>query len=164
MSAESAPPPRRRHYGWWIASAVFAVLAGLGAYITIEYGEAIQMVYGWFRGNPTLPGCTAAGQREATAGRLWYRVVELSCRNNGSAHIMYAKPANGFMMPVFFSANGPGVASVRETQDGGLEIVLTAPLADGRSAVPLEIDKNGFVTKIYTFYEGRPADAPQPKS
>jgi hypothetical protein len=113
-------------------------------------------MYGFVSGNPSAPGCDTTIEREATAGPLWYRVVDLSCPGE-SMHIVYVKRGTGpgfIVFPAFMSAGSPIPVSVNQTGEGAFEIALEKPLADGKSTVPLEFDRNGIV-KIQFFDHGR---------
>ncbi len=162
MSPTSTPTPRRRRYGWWIAGAVSAILAGSVIFVAVRYKDSIQwgyrFAYGWVTGNPVIPGCTATDVHEATAGRLWYRMINMRCINNGSVNVVYTKRQGGPASLAFVSINGPAADLVRETPDNGFEIVLTKPLADGSTAVPFRYNIFGYVSEIKTFKQGRPLE------
>jgi hypothetical protein len=159
MTSESTPK-RRHHYGWWIAGGgCAAALFGLILYIWANFGETIQHVYGIASGNPSFPGCERTATREADAGSLWYRVIEMRCPHNGSVSFLYVKQQQeSFPLPqmAFFSMNGPAAVSVRETDNRGFEMVLAAPLADKRTTLPITFNTLGMVAEVYRFREGRP--------
>jgi hypothetical protein len=117
MISESTPK-RRRHYRWWIAGGVCAAFFGLIFYIWVNFGETILHVYDIATGNPFFPGCERTAMREAEAGSLWYRMIEMRCPNNGSISLLYVKrQQDSFPVPqiAYFSMNGPAAVSVRET-------------------------------------------------
>jgi hypothetical protein len=145
MSSGSSPRPPGHRHRWWITGGIFAALVGLFALlcaVIVRLSGPAKMGYDYISGNPSLPNCHTTIAREATAGPLWYRVLDVSCPTE-SMHFVYAKRGTGpgFMMfPVFISAGSPVPVSVRQAALDGLEVLLAEPLADGRNAVPLELE------------------------
>ncbi len=162
MSPTSTPTPRRHRYGWWIAGAVSAILAGSVIFVAVRYNDSIQwgyrFAYGWATGNPVISGCTATDVHEATAGQLWYRIINMRCINNGSVNVVYANRQGRWALPTFMSINGPAADLVRETPNNGFEIVLTKPLADGSTTVPIRYNIFGDIDEVKTFNQGRPLE------
>lgn len=100
------------------------------------------MAYGYVSGNPSLPNCRTTVAHEATVGPLWYRVLDVNCPAN-SMHFVYAKRGTGpgfIIFPAFISAGSPVPVLVRPAAPDGFEVLLSEPLADGRAAVPLELE------------------------
>lgn len=162
MSFGSLPPPKpRARLEWWIAGGAFAVLLALVALLFglfVRFSEPINKVYGFMSGNPSLPNCRTTIAREATVEWLWYRIVDLNCPGV-SQHFVYAKRGTGpglIVLPAFMSIDSPVPVSVRQADTDGFEILLSEPLADGRTAVRLELESgpNGVPTTKY-FDHGR---------
>jgi uncharacterized membrane protein YhaH (DUF805 family) len=140
---DSLPQPGHGH-GLWIAGEIFAVLLALFALLYAVFPRflgPIKMLYGSVSGNPSLPNCRTTVAHEATVGPLWYRVLDVDCSAD-TIHFVYAKRGTGpgfFVFPAFISAGSPVPVSVRPAAPGGFEVLLSEPLADGRTAVPLEL-------------------------
>ena len=140
---------------------IFAVLLGLFALLYaafVRYSEQIKFMYGIMSGNPSFPTCRTTVAHEATVGPLWYRVLDVDCGDE-SMHLVYALRGTGpgfIMVPAFWSVGSPVPVSVRQAASDGFEILLLEPLADGRTAVPLELqsEQNG-VPKTKLFDHGR---------
>ena len=174
MSSERAVPPpllppaspavpRRRRYGWWIAGGIFAVLIalplGTGLYFAKPIKYFYNMMYGMMTGDPSLPGCQTTIAREASVGTLWYRVSKVDCGGQDQSYFVYAKrsPDAGYRLALM-SDGSPVPVSVRQTGDGRFQIVFDAPLADGRTSVPLVLNEDGSISfaGIQMFDHGRP--------
>ena len=147
MSSGSRPPPLPgRWTTWWIAGGVFVVLLALfgGLYAALgALSGPIKSLYGYVSGYPSFPNCRTTITREAKLGPVWYRVVDVKCPGD-TMHFVYVKRGTGpgiFAIPAFFSAGSPVPVSVRQTPDGDFEILLSEPLADGRSALPLKSEE-----------------------
>jgi hypothetical protein len=111
----------------------------------VRFSEPIKFGYGFVSGNPSAPNCRTTITRESTAGPLWYRVLDVTCPGE-SMHFVYAKRGTGpglIVLPAFISIGSPVPVSVRQTAANGFEVLLSEPLADGRSAVLLEVEQNG---------------------
>jgi hypothetical protein len=146
MSPPQLPPRRRRRYGWWIAGGTVAALLALIIGGWVLYAEPIRLITGWmFTGNPYLPGCRTTIVSEANTGKLWSRMADMRCGNQ-TIHVVFVKRSDS-PIPTFAlaSVDGPTPTSVRETGENEFEIVLAAPLADGRTSVPLELNENGVI-------------------
>jgi hypothetical protein len=147
----SSAPPRRRRYGWWIAGGIFAVVIALPLGTGLYFAKPIKIfynfAYGMMTGDPSIPGCATTITRETSVGTLWYRVSKVDCGGQGQSYFVYAKrsPDAGYWL-AFMSDGNPMPVSVRQTDDGQFEIVLKAPLADGRTSVPLVLAKDGSVS------------------
>jgi hypothetical protein len=173
MSPELSPGPRRRRYGWWIAGGIFAALLALVVGTGIYFAEPIRFVYGLFTGSPWFPGCTTTITREANAGPLWYRIVTVSCpQANGAdrkdellhnqSYWVYVKrsPNAGYGFGLAFSSlESPIPVAIRQTGDKDFEVVLAAPLADGRTGVPLIFGRDGDVRDVQMFEHGKATNA-----
>jgi hypothetical protein len=57
------------------------------------------------------------------------------------------------------SVGYPAPLSVRQTGADAFEIVLSKPLADGRTALPLAFDRNGIPKEVQSFDHGRQKDS-----
>jgi len=159
MSSESLSKPRRgRRYGWWVAGGVAAAaVLALGYAAVVHLAGPAKFTYGIMSGNPSIPNCNTTIAREATAGPLWYRLVDVPCGNE-TVHFLYATPGTGpgwFMAPAFMSAVSPVPVSLRPAGDNVFEIDLAQPLADGRASLPLELDQNGVIKEVQFFDHGR---------
>jgi hypothetical protein len=157
MSSQSLSQPHPgRRYGWWIAGGIAAAILALGCTAVVLLAGPAKFVYGLASGNPSFPGCETAAVRDATAGPLWYRVVDLSCPD-GAMHFVYARRGDGpglFVLPALMSAVSPIPVSVRQTGENAFEVVLARPLADGQSTVPFELYENGLVKETQFFDHG----------
>jgi hypothetical protein len=157
-------PPRRRQLSYWIAgvaSVAVAVLLVIG--VTKLAGPA-KLAYGFVSGNPTMPGCSTTFAGEATVGPLWYRAVKLGCGNE-SIHLIYVKRGTGpggFAFPAVMSVGDPVPLSVRQTGADAFEVVLSKPLADGRTALSIAFDRNGNLKQMQSFVHGRQKDSVTP--
>jgi len=159
MSSESlSTPPRSRRYGWWIAGGVAATaVLALGYAAVVHLAGPARFAYGIMSGNPSIPKCDTTIAREATAGPLWYRLVDVTCGNE-TLHFVYARPGTGpglFVAPAFMSTVSPVPVLVRQTGDYVFEIDLAQPLADGRLSLPLEFDRNCVIKEVQFFDRGR---------
>jgi hypothetical protein len=159
MSSESLSTPHRvRRYGWWIAGGIgAAAVLALGYAAVVHLAAPAKFAYGLISGNPSIPNCNTTVAREATAGPLWYRLVDVTCGNE-TMHFVYARQGTGpgwFVAPAFMSAVSPVPVSARQTGDNVFEIVLAQPLADGRASLPLEFDRNGVIKEAQFFDHGR---------
>jgi hypothetical protein len=155
-ASNSAAPRRRRRYGWWIAGGIFATLLALPLGAAVYFEEPLKLIYGFVTGSPNIPGCTTAIEHEGTAGALRYRIVKLDCGAGGEAHVVNVKQSP---IPLFqwvlVSSGDPIPVSVRQTDDNHFEVVLAAPLLDGRVSVPFSFDKDGIVGKFLSFENGK---------
>jgi hypothetical protein len=159
----SSAPRRRRRYGWWIAGGIVAVLIalplGTGLYFAKPIKYFYNFMYGMMTGDPSFPGCNTTIVRETTAGTLWYRVSKVSCPSQGQKYFLYTKPSpDARYWLVFMSDDSPVPVSVRQTDDRHFQIVFAAPLADGRTSVPLVLNDDGSVSlkDLQIFDHGRP--------
>jgi len=153
--------PRRFRIGYWIAGVASVAMAGLLVFGVVKLAKPVKFAYGFVSGNPSMPGCRTAIAGEATVGPLWYRVVDLGCGKE-SMHLVYVKRGTGpgwFVFPAVMSVGGPVPLSVRQAGADGFEVVLSKPLADGRSAVPLAFDRNGIPKEMLSFDHGRQKDS-----
>jgi hypothetical protein len=155
------PPPRRSYVGYWIAGVASVAVAGLVAFGAVKLAAPAKFVYGLATGNPSLPGCRTTVASEATVGPLWYRVVNLGCGKE-SMHLVYVKRGQGpgwLVLPALMSVGDPVPLSVRPTGADAFEVVLSKPLADGRTAVPVAFGSNGLVKEMQSFDHGRQKDS-----
>ena len=161
MSSESIPvAPRRHRYAYWIAGAASVAVAALLVVGVVKLTGPAKFMYGFVSGNPSIPGCHTSVAREATTGPLWYRVVDLDCGKE-QMHLVYVRQGTGpgwFVLPAVMSVGDPVPLSVREAGAGKFEIVLSKPLADGRTALPIAFDSNGMLKQIQSFDHGRERD------
>jgi hypothetical protein len=155
MSSETLPAPRRRRYGWWIAGGIVASLLALVIGTLVYFAEPIKFVAGWITGNPYVPGCQTTVVSEATVGPLWNRIVLLTCPNQTQHFVFVKRSGVPIRMPAFQSIDGPVPVSVRQTGDNEFEIVLAAPLADGRTSVPIKLGPDGMITEMQQFDHDR---------
>ena len=156
MSSQTLPAPRRRRYGWWIATGIFVVLVALLTAAWFMFAEPARIVLGVMSGNPVFPGCTSTVAQEGTVGSVWYRIVNVGCRNGASMHLVFAKTGGIFVYPAFFSDDSAIPVSVRQTGDRAFEVVLERPLADGRASVPFGFDQNGVINDMQRVEHGKP--------
>jgi len=155
MSSETLPAPRRRRYGWWIAGGIVASLIALVIGGLVYFAEPIKFAMGWLTGNPYVPGCQTTIVSEATVGPLWNRIVELTCPNQ-TQHFVFVKRSDvPIRMPAFQSIDGPVPVAVRRAGDNEFEIVLAAPLADGRTSLPIKLGPDGMVKELQQFEHDR---------
>jgi hypothetical protein len=162
-SPDTLPPPllpsprRRRRYGWWVATGIVAALAALAVGGWVLYAEPVKFIVGWvLTGNPSLPGCRTTIVSEATDGKLWHRMTDMSCPDH-TIHFVFVKRSDvSIPMLAFGSVDGPVPTSVRETGENQFEIILATPLADGGTSVPFELNQNGVVMDLHVFDHGRP--------
>jgi hypothetical protein len=161
-------PRRRFRIGYWIAGVASVGVAGLIVLGAIKLAEPVKFLYGFMTGAPSMPGCRTTIESEATVGPLWYRVVNLAC-DKQSTHMVFVRRGTGlgwFVFPALMTVGDPAPLSVR--QAGGeagtetFEIVLSKPLADGRTAVPIEFDSSGNVPQLQSFEHGRQRDLKAP--
>ncbi len=162
MSSEilSAAPPRRR-YGWIIAVAIIVAIVVLIGALVVHFAQPLKFGLSFLEGNPTIPGCRTTVVAENTVGPLWNRIVDMNCRTT-TMHIVFVKRTSSgmpFVMPAVMSIDGPAATSVRQTGDNEFEVVLAAPLADGRTSVPIKLNKNGVVTELQSFNHGKLVNA-----
>jgi len=151
MSSETLPAPRRRRYGWWIAGGIVASLLALAIGGLVYFAEPIKFAAGWITGNPYVPGCQTTIVSESIVGPLWYRTVDLKCPGQ-TQHLVFVKRSDvPIRMAVFQSIDGPVPVSVRQTGDNEFEIVLAAPLADGRTSVPIKLGPDGMIMELHQF-------------
>lgn len=140
----SLPQPGHGH-GWRIAGGIFVVLLALFTLLWLVFARfsgPIKMAYGYVSGNPSLPDCSTTVGHEAAVGPLWYRILDVNCPAD-TMHFVYAKRGTGpgyIIFPAFISAGSPVPVSVRPAAPDGFEVLLSEPLADGRTAVPLELE------------------------
>jgi hypothetical protein len=162
-SLDTLPPPllpsprRRPRYGWWVATGIVAALAALVIAGWVLYAEPVKFIVGWvFTGNPSLPGCRTTVVSEATTGKLWHRMTDMSCPAH-TIHLVFVKRSDvSIPMLAFGSVDGPVPTSVRETGENQFEIILATPLADGGTSVPFELNQNGVIMDLQVFDHGRP--------
>jgi hypothetical protein len=162
-SLDTLPPPllpsprRRPRYGWWVATGIVAALAALVVAGWVLYAEPVKFIVGWvFTGNPSLPGCRTTVVSEATTGKLWHRMTDMSCPDH-TIHLVFVKRSDvSIPMLAFGSVDGPVPTSVRETGENQFEIILATPLADGGTSVPFEFNQNGVIMDLQVFDHGRP--------
>lgn len=149
--------PRRHHIGYWIAGIASVAVASLLVFGATKLAKPAKFAYSFVSANPTLPGCRTTIAGEATVGPLWYRVVNLGCGKE-SMHFVYAKRGTGpgwFVFPALMSVGDPVPLAVRQAGAEAFEVVLSKPLADGRTALPLAFDRNGIVKEMQSFDHGR---------
>jgi hypothetical protein len=158
MTPQAMSQPRRRRYGWWIAGGVAAAAVFALAYTAVVYlAEPAKFAYGFVSANPSSPDCDTTVVRDATAGALWYRLVEMRC-DTETLHLLYAARGTGpgwFVPPAFLSAGSPVPVSVRQTGEDAFEIVLEQPLADGTASLPLVLHRYGIFKNGQFFDHGR---------
>jgi hypothetical protein len=173
MSSQSAAPPPlakptppRRRYGWWIAGGIFAVLIAMLAGFWLHFGESIKfannLLFGMVTGDPHFPGSDTTIVREDTAGPLGYRVSKVKFPDQSEMYYVYAKssPNAGYWL-VLMSDDTCVPESIRQTDDGNFQVVFKTPLADGRTSVPLVLNKDGSVGWMFQVFEhGRPHESP----
>ena len=167
LPSASPAPPRHRHYGWWIAGGIFAVLialpVGTGLYFAKPIKYVFDIFYGVMTGNPSFPECETTITREASVGTLWYRVSKVDCGGQDQRYFVYAKrsPDARYWLTLI-SDGSPVPVSVDQTDDGHFQIVFETPLADGRTSVPLVLNEDGSVSfsGIQIFDHGRPSESP----
>jgi uncharacterized membrane protein YhaH (DUF805 family) len=141
---DSSPQPGHGR-GWWIAGGIFVVLLTLFTLFGLVFARfsgPIKMAYGYVSANPSLPDCSTTVGQEATVGPLWYRILDVNCPAD-TMHFVYAKRGTGpgyIIFPAFISDGSPVPISVRPAARDGFEVLLSEPLADGRTAVPLELE------------------------
>jgi hypothetical protein len=162
-SLDTLPPPlppplrHRRRYGWWVATGIGAALAALVIGGWVRYAEPIKFAVGWFfTGNPSLPGCRTTVVSEAMTGQLWHRMADMSCPSHTIHFVFIRRSDQSIPLLAFGSVDGPVPTAVRETGDNEFEIALATPLADGRTSVPFELNRNGVIMDLQIFDHGRP--------
>jgi hypothetical protein len=149
--------PRRFRVGYWIAGAASVGVAALLVFGAIKLAKPARIIYGFATGAPSMPGCRTTVASEATVGPLWYRVVNLACGRE-SMHMVYVRRGSGLgwiALPALMSVGDPVPVSVRQASAETFEVVLSKPLADGRTAVPLAFDRNGIPKEMQSFDHGR---------
>lgn len=149
--------PRRFRIGYWIAGIASVGMAALLVFGVVKLAKPVQFAYGFISGNPSMPGCRTTIADETTIGPLWYRVVNLGCRKD-AIHLVYVKRGTGpgwFVFPAVMSVGDPVPLSVRQAGADAFEVVLSKPLADGRTALPLTFDRNGIPKQMQSFDHGR---------
>jgi hypothetical protein len=166
VSSERSSAPRRRRYGWWIAGGVLAFLLAVPLGTAIYYAKPIKMIYdlayGIMTGNPSFENCQTTVMREAAAGPLWYRLVRADCRDGEQSYWVYTKRSSAARYWLgLMTIGSPVPVSIRQTKDGHFEVILEAPLADGRASLP--IDPDAGVTGIQIFDHGHPTDLQSPR-
>ena len=117
-----------------------------------------KFIYGFATGAPAMPGCNTTVASEATVGPLWYRVVNPRLRQGIGMHMVYVRRDSGLgwiALPALMSIGDPVPLSVRQASAETFEVVLSKPLADGRTAVPLALDRNGMPKEMQSFDHGR---------
>jgi hypothetical protein len=161
MSSESSVAPRRRRrYGWWIVGGIFVALIGFPLGTGLYFAAPIKLIYGLMTGNPSLPGCNTTIVREAAAGPLQYRIVNMSCQPDQTYWVYVKRSGDVLFLPAFVSIGSPIPVSVRQTDDKHFEVVLTEPLADGRTSVPFVFDQDGFIKDVLFFEQGNQSSEP----
>jgi hypothetical protein len=91
---------------------------------------------------------------------LWYRLVKVNCSRDQSYWLYTKRSADAGWRPAFTSIGSPVPVSVRQADDGHFEVVLEAPLADGRATVPLIFDQDGSIRELQQFDHGSPSGHP----
>ena len=133
---------------WWIAGGILVVLLLVlfavlyAAFARFSSTPLFKSMHGYVSANPFFPNCHTTVAHEATVGPLWYRVLDVTCPVE-STYFVYAKRGTGpgfFNWPAFISVGSPVPVSVRQATAGEFEVLLSEPLADGRTAVPLELE------------------------
>jgi len=161
MSSESIPAPTRTHRGiYWIAGVASVAAAALLVFGAVKLAGPARIMYGFVSGNPSIPGCQTSVAGEATVGPLWYRAVNLGCGKE-QMHLIYVRQGSGpgwFVLPAVMSVGDPVPLSVRAAGTNGFEVVLSKPLADGRTSLPIAFDRNGFLKEIQSVEHGRAKD------
>src|SRR5579871_6232997 len=150
-------PPRRRHVGYWIAGAASLAVAALLVVGAVKLAGPAKFMYGFVTGKPSMPGCSTTIAREATVGPVWYRVVDLGCANKVSMHMIYVRRGEGpgwIVLPAVMSIGDPVPMSVRQAGDDAFEVVLSKPLTDGRTSVPIAFDSNGMLKELQSIDHG----------
>jgi hypothetical protein len=153
--------PRRFRIGYWIAGVASVAVASLLVYGGVKLAGPAKVAYSFASGNPTIPGCRTTVAGESTVGPLWYRVVNLGCGKE-SMHFVYVKRGTGpgwFVFPAVMSVGDPVPLSVRQAGTEAFEVVLSKPLSDGRTVVPLAFDRNGIPKEMLSFDHGRQKDS-----
>jgi hypothetical protein len=158
MSIQTLPAAKpRRRYGWWIAGGIGIGVVALGVAGFVAFSQPIKFMAGFLQGNPTLPGCETTTVSEGKVGPLWNRIVDLKCSNT-TMHIVFVRRTPTtlpFVLPAVMSVDGPAPVAIREVGNNAYEVEFASPLADGRTSVPLTLDKNGVVKEFQAFEHGR---------
>ncbi|HMK81557.1 MAG TPA: hypothetical protein VK438_18030 [Xanthobacteraceae bacterium] len=162
MSSESIPVAARTpRTVYWIAGAASLAVAALLVVGVVKLAGPAKFMYGFVSGNPVMPGCSTSVASEATVGPVWYRTVNLGCGKE-QMHFIYVKRGTGpgwFVLPAVMSVGDPVPVSVRQAGADAFEVVLSKPLADGRTSLPIAFDRNGMLKEMLSFDHGRERDS-----
>jgi hypothetical protein len=150
-------PAHLHRYGWFLVAAA-SLAFGLALYVFV-YPPVLRTV-SFMLGRPYFEDCSTAIKTEGVVKAGRFRITEHLCGPaEQTMYVVFLLPSGEFgAVPLFHSVEFPVPEEVRQHDSHRYEIVLAAPLTDGRDRLPVTLDATGFPERYYGFRNGRAED------
>jgi hypothetical protein len=144
---------RLHRIGWFLAVA--ASLA-LGALLYVYVYPPVLRTVSYMLGRPYFENCTTAIRTEGPIAAGKFRITEHQCGpHEQTMYVVFLLRSEDFgATPLFHSVEFPVPEGVRQHDSQRYEIVLAAPLTDGRDRLPVSLDETGWPEQYYGFHHG----------
>ena len=147
---------RLHRYRWFLAAA--ASLA-LGAILYVYVYPPLLQTVSFMLGRPYFDNCSTAIKTEGELTDGKFRITEHLCaETERTMYVVFLMPPRDLPVPLFHSVDFPIPELVRQHDAQRYEIVLAAPLTDGRDRLPVTLDATGLPERYYGFLDGQVQD------